>query len=925
MTAPQWVYYFSDPPPAGCDDPRALLGGKGASLKELSRAGLNVPPGFTITTECCRRYFAAGRAWPEGLEEQVRQHLARLEAETGRTFGRGERPLLVSVRSGAAVSMPGMMDTILNCGLTPALADDVGDAPAFWRPYLDFVLMFAKTVHGIGQSDFEADIGDRLGAHAGRELADACLEAYARRTGADFPTTPSDALTQCINAVFDSWQNDRAVAYRKRYDVRGLSGTAVNVQMMFPSEVSGIVFTQDPNDLRAERMIVEASYGLGESVVSGDVTPDRFLVARGDLSVQAEIGHKHRYVAALGARTDFDPDAACLSDDQLRELAELSLRIERHFGHPVDIEFGWADGRLALLQSRRIRGLEIVEEMELAREEEIFRLRAAVDGPRRCWVVHNLAETLPAPTPLTWDVTRAFMSGSGGFGRLYRQLGYRPSERVCREGFLELICGRIYADPDRLAELFWDAFPLRYDVRELLADPTLIDRAPARFDPNRADGRFLARLPGTLAAMFTASRKMKRARADAKRRFEDEALPPYLQYVQQKREQDLAPLSDEQVLAELNDRRRRVLDEFGPESLRPGFFGGVAFDALEATLRQLGGPDRGGELARTLTRALAGDTTFHQDALLCDIAAGSATMDGFLAEYGHRCVGEMELSVPRWREDPSYLEATVQRMRAAPAGRTPADLHRENLALRVEAEEALPATLREWGGGSFRERIERDLADAQALLPYREAGKHYLMMGYELVRRAIEQLAERWGLDGRTYFLRADELGDFAAGTDRPRLIEAAEKRRIRWQAFQRLELADVIDSEHLQTLGLAPELEAADELTGAAVASGSGTGTARVVFDANHPGELGANYVLVCPSTDPGWTPLFTCATALVVERGGVLSHGAIVARDFGIPAVVCANATRLIASGDRIRVDGNTGRIFILERQADRAPVVG
>lgn len=915
MTAPQWVHYFSDPPPEGCGDLKALLGGKGASLKDMSRAGLHVPPGFTITTECCARYFQAGRAWPDGLAEQVRRNLARLERQTGRAFGHGERPLLVSVRSGAAVSMPGMMDTILNCGLTPGLADDVGDTPAFWQLYIEFIRAFAKTVHGLAAEAFADAAGEPR--RADRALAEAHLQAYQKRTGRTFPTQPWDALAQCIDAVFESWRSERAIAYRRRNDIRGLLGTAVNVQMMFPSEVSGIVFTHDPNDLAAGRMVIEASYGLGESVVSGEVTPDRFTISRGDLSVQAELGRKHSYVPALGARCDFDPDAACLTGGQVRELAELAMKVEAHFGHPVDIEFGWAEGRFALLQSRGIRGLEVSGDVEVGRREEIERLRAmSSDGRRRCWVVHNLAETLRAPTPLTWDVVRRFVSGAGGFGRLYRDLGYRPSPRVCAEGFLELICGRIYADPQRLAELFWDGLPLTYDVEKLLEDPSLLDAAPTKFDANRADGRFLRHLPANLAGMVRSGRRMKLARAVARRRFEQEVLPPYLEYIRQKRQEDLAALADAELIAEFRDRRAKVLDEFGPESLRPGFFGGLAFEALERRLVQLLGDERGGELARTLTGALDGDTTFAQNAMLCDVAAGKASLEDFLAAYGHRCVGEMELAEPRWREEPSVLEGFVRRLRAA-GGRTHADVHAEHLAARRDAQAALGETLRQAGGSSFRELLERDLADAQALLPYREAGKHYLMMGYELIRRVTEQLAGRWGLGGRLYFLRDQELDDYAAGRGRDRLGEAIEQRRIRWQAFQRLELPDVIDSADLESLGLPAVLEAADELAGTAVAAGVATGTARVVFDPGAPGELGADYVLVCPSTDPGWTPLFTCALGLVVERGGVLSHGAIVARDFGIPAVVCPNATRLIAPGDRIRVDGNRGRVAIVGKR--------
>ena len=135
------VYSFADELPAGVDA-KVLLGGKGASLNQMYRAGLHVPPGFTISADCCRQYFEAGRRWPEGLEHEVRRHLARLEQQMSRTFGRGPRPLLVSVRSGAAVSMPGMMDTLLNCGLNPTLAAELNDPVDFQRIYGQFIVSF---------------------------------------------------------------------------------------------------------------------------------------------------------------------------------------------------------------------------------------------------------------------------------------------------------------------------------------------------------------------------------------------------------------------------------------------------------------------------------------------------------------------------------------------------------------------------------------------------------------------------------------------------------------------------------------------------------------------------------------------------------------------------------------------------------------
>ncbi|MFP4053835.1 MAG: PEP/pyruvate-binding domain-containing protein, partial [Phycisphaerae bacterium] len=685
-------------------------------------------------------------------------------------------------------------------------------------------------------------------------------------------------------------------------------------QMMWPSEVSGIVFTQDPAGLEHNRMVIEASYGLGEAVVSGDVSPDRYLVPRENpTDYTCEVGEKATVFAALGTHPPGrDPAAACLDAAQVAELVELSLRVEEYFGHAVDIEWGLAEGQLALLQSRAIRGLEVAADVEAGRMEEIERLRAIAGDSRKVWVAHNLGETLEAPTPLTWDIVREFMTGAGGFGRLYRMLGYRPSREVCEEGFLELICGRIYADPDRLPDLFWDGMPMVYDLDALIEDRSLLDGAPSRFAPERADSRFLLNLPANLAGMFRSHRRTRRLGPAARDRFENEVLPDYLGWIDSRRGCELSALTDEQLLDELDARRRRVLQEFAPESLLPGFFGGMALSQLTAMLEQIVGPGEGATLAGTLTLALEGDVTFEQDAMLFDVARGRSTLEQFLERFGHRCLGEMELSRPRWREDDSYLRKIIVRF-ARPDAQDPRQLHETNLQRRQEAEKALPETLRRWGGSSFEGQILAHLERARELLPYRETGKYYLMMGYELIRGAIEEVARRCPAGQGVYFLKLDELPAALAGERS--LAERVEQRRTRHASARRLYVPDVIDSAELDRLGRAPEVAGGESFDASVLASGVADGPACVVEDPSAAGELPSGYVLVCRSTDPGWTPLFMNAAALVVERGGALSHGAIVARDFGIPAVALPDATRILAGGGRVRVDGNAGKVHLLE----------
>ncbi len=904
------VHYFSDPLPDGADA-RTLLGGKGASLKAMTLAKLHVPAGFTITTDTCAAWLESEGRWPAGLADELETNLGRLESDLGRTLGAGDQPLLVSVRSGAARSMPGMMDTLLNVGIHPGLADDLGDDERFWALWIQFVLQYVKTVGGVEPAVFDDILASRPPS---RVVSDELLAAGRTRLGKPVPTEPKEILRACIDAVFASWNNPRAIDYRRRNDILGLRGTAVNVQAMWPSDISGIVFTKDPTALDHDRMVIEASFGLGEAVVSGDVAPDRYLVPRdnpADYSV--EIGEKATVFAALGSHAPpQDPDSPCLSAGMVAELVDLSLRVEAYFGHPVDIEWGLADGQFALLQSRAIRGLELAGDVEAGRREEIHRLRELAGSSRKVWVAHNLGETLTAPTPLTWDIVREFMTGDGGFGRLYQTLGYRPSREVRREGFLELICGRIYADPDRLPDLFWDGMPMEYDLDALVEDRSVLDTAPTRFAPERADSRFLLNLPANIAGMIRSHRRTRQLGPSSADRFEKEVLPDYLHWVRRQRSRDLSTLSDQKLLGQLHDRRQRVLSEFAPESLLPGFFGGIALAKLTALFEQIVGPVDGPELAGRLTLALGGDVTFEQDAMLHDVANGRGAMGAFLERFGHRCLGEMELSNPRWREDDSYLRTLTARF-ARSDSRDPRQLHEANVQRRLQAETELPETLAKWGGSSFGEEIAEHLSRAQALLPYRETGKYYLMMGYELIRLTIEEIARRSPLGQGVYFLQLSELPRAMSDTA-GELQQRIEKRRLRHASAQRLHVGDVIDSDELDSLGRPPRIAGGESFAAARLAGGVADGPARIVRDPSQAGELAGGYVLVCSSTDPAWTPLFMNAAALIVERGGALSHGAIVARDFGIPAVALGDATRILTDGEPVRVDGNDGRVHRL-----------
>lgn len=907
---PPWVYFFGPGRVEGDAERKDILGGKGAGLAAMSRAGLPVPPGFTISVEACRRFHENAGQWPDGLEQEARDHMARLETATGRRFGEGRLPLLVSVRSGAAVSMPGMMDTILNCGLHTGLAAQVPDPRRFWVAYVQFIRQFIRVVENVEEHEL-----DPCKAPAEEQTALNLLRYYSAKTGKAFPDSPWSALRACVDAVFRSWNNERALVYRQAHDIKGLFGTAVNVQSMFPSEISGIIFTANPTNAAAE-IVIESAYGLGESIVSGDVTPDRFIVDRATRDIrQRVIGHKGRVMIGLAedsAPCSSDPDAASLTDAQVLALTNLALKVEEFFGFHVDVEWGMYRGEIALLQARPIKGLEVSREVQVGRQEEMARLRALCGGRRKVWVAHNLAETLPAPTPLTWDIIRRFMRGDGGFGGMYRDFGYQPSRVVCDNGFLEMICGRIYVDPECAAQLFWGSMPLAYDLQEVCANPAVLEAAPSRFDPAKADNRFLLKLPAALWAMLRSARRQRRIRENIGADFKSRALPAYLEDLERYRGQDLLSMPTSSLIETFHERMVRVLTEFGKESLKPGFFGGLACAEMERLLVQVLGSRAGKEVCLTLISGLEGDSTVEQDACLHQVAQGKIPMTEFLERYGHRSVSEMELARPRWIEAPDFLEKTVERYKAKGVA-DPAGAHRANAGRRMKAESELSPLLAQWGGGFLERDIRKLLAEAQALLPYREIGKHYLMMGYAAIRKVLVELDRRWGLNGDVFFLEISELERFEQ--DRDRLLPAIGRRKLRWKAFQQLACPTVVDSNDLESLGLPKPLPASARMDAVCLAPGVVEGIAKIVRQPDEAGQLPEQCILVCPSTDPGWTALFAVIKGLVVERGGVLSHGAITARDFGIPAVACPEATRRIRDGARIRVDGTGGCVALLE----------
>jgi pyruvate,orthophosphate dikinase len=338
----KYVYLFANGKADGRGDMKDLLGGKGAGLAEMTNAGLPVPPGFTITTEACNAYYAAGERFPEGMWDEVLAALKRVEAATGKRFGDPSNPLLVSVRSGAKFSMPGMMDTVLNLGLNDdtvrGLAALTKNERFAYDAYRRFIQMFGRVVLGVDAELFEqalaqakrkarAKLDTDLSADHLKRLCEEFKKIIRRETGSDFPVDPYRQLEEAVKAVFRSWNGDRARAYRRREKIPDDLGTAVNVVTMVFGNMgedsgTGVAFTRDPATGEKKLFGDYLPNAQGEDVVAGIRTPKHIEELKQDMP------------------------------EIYNQLLEVAEKLERHYRDMQDIEFTVERGKLWMLQTR---------------------------------------------------------------------------------------------------------------------------------------------------------------------------------------------------------------------------------------------------------------------------------------------------------------------------------------------------------------------------------------------------------------------------------------------------------------------------------------------------------------------------------------------------------------------------------------------
>ncbi|MEU1018242.1 rifamycin-inactivating phosphotransferase [Streptomyces sp. NPDC005898] len=850
----------------------ALVGGKGAQLGGLSRIdGVRVPAGFCVTTDAFRQVMARIPSVGEQLEQ-----LSRLDAEAP-DDREAVRALSVRIRR-----------TIEESPLPGELAAEVGRALARLGAQAACAVRSSATAEDLPTASF-----------AGQQ------DTYLNVVG-------HEAVLRHISRCWASLFTERAVIYRRRNGIDHRTvHMAVVVQRMVLPHASGVLFTADPVSGNRRVATVDAGFGLGEALVSGLVNPDVFKVRDGEV-VERTIAAKERAVRALpaGGTREVTVDAGqqrqpALTDARAVELVDLGRRIEAHFGCPQDIEWCLADDGFQIVQSRPITTLFPVPES------------GDQDNHVYVSVGHQQMMTDPMrPLGLSmWRLTAMVEMHEAG-GRLFVDVTPRLSDPTARTALLDLI-GK--GDP-----LVRDALETVLDRDEFV--PSVPDPGPGR--PAGGALPLPAEVdPGIVAELIERSRTSVAA---LERDIRTKTGPALFDF-----------------LAEAFEEHKRVLSD--PLNLRAIMAGMEATWWLNDRLREWLGEKNA---ADTLTLSAPDNITSEMGLALLDVADAvrphpevvaflrDAEDEGFLEKlpevaggkeardaigayldrYGMRCVGEIDITRPRWRERPTTLvPAILDNVRNFEAGAAARRFEQGRRKTRQKEQEVL-ARLRDLPDGERKAAETKRMIDqVRAFVGYREYPKYAIISRYFVYKQALTGEAERLVRAGvlrdkeDAFYLTFQELDDVVRSHQVDQGL--VQRRKEAFRSYHALTPPRVLTSEGEALSGAYRRDDVpAGALVGLPVSAGTVEGRARVVLDPAKA-DLEAGDILVTTFTDPSWSPLFVGIAGLVTEVGGLMTHGAVIAREYGLPAVVgVARATGRIRDGQRIRVHGTDGYVEIL-----------
>ncbi len=782
-------------------------------------------------------------------------------------------------------------------------------AAAQWRSALHEEVFAAYRALGGGTVAVRSSALDEDGVSA------SYAGIYSSILGVDGEAALLVAIEHCLAA----WHTPAARHYRKAQGAAEAFSLSILIQKLVPALAAGVAYTCDPLAPNRHRVLINAVWGLAEPLAAGRVAGDSFQLSRHGKLLGRTVVAKTTELGP-GGETPVSPDRVlvpCLSPRQAVAVTRLALRAEAFFGTPQDVEFAVTPEEVWVVQSRPIVALRKTatdpldallcsERQRLVRKFARLRRQGILHGHELVLSNGNVGELLPTPSAMSFGLFRRLFAGRHGAIVVGRQrLGYRFDAR-CVEHLYELVVGQPYfnLEVDAATFNYGIAPPVDHYLARVLAQPELANYPELKLY-GEADAQ-------PQATAFRA--QLGAAAEDFLQRFACD-IEPGLRLATPEWH-TLSPSATVAAITRLISQLRRGPCVEFVIAARLGFY--FAGRLRTGLLRWFG--DEGEHLCAALLAALPGSLVTRQCLWLKTLADGRLARAEFLAAYGHSADNELELSEPRLSECPDKLDAMLHELRAS--GRHPAADFAQQVARRQAAEQSLETRLIALGASpDQRTQLRADLDFAQQLLPLRETIKHHYTAGHGEIRAALLHLARCLGWNAELIFqLRPDELRRTLREPQHLLLLAQRrnEERELARQALRQRRLPSVIFGSRLHALGQPPELAHGSLWRGTGLSAGQVRGVARVV-DAGTDGaallagQFSGDEILVLRAANLGLAPLFRMVAGLIVEVGGLLAHSACQAREAGIPAVVLPDATRLIADGALLWLDGSSGEVTL------------
>jgi pyruvate,water dikinase len=873
-----------------------LAGGKGANLGALIKANLPVPPGFCITT---RAYIAFTNS--NKIDAQISKIISGVDLQDPTALDEISQKIRTRFENGK-------MDPILVKEISNSYRDLGTPAVA---------VRSSATAEDLPDLSFAGQQDTYLNIQGENSLLDAVVGCWA------------------------SLWTARAIGYRARQGINQIDiSLAVIVQRMVQSEVSGVLFTANPLTGKRQETVIDATFGLGEALVSGQVEPDRYVVETNTGQILSKfIGAKAIAIhgQAGGGTAKIQQESAerqALPDAQITALAELGRQAETHFGSPQDMEWAWADNTMYAVQSRPITSLYPLP------------LRVSQDDFLVLFSLGAMQGMLDPFTPIGRDVFRFMMVQ---FNKIFGRQVSMETQRALFEAGERLFFNFTPLLRNSKGRVFVDVYSSAIDpgsratVETLLHDPRLeLQKSPLKLKTTLGFIKIVSPIARNVMANLVSP---VRARGRLVRSVDD--------LVEQI---DRVHSSVNSLSERVRITRQIILDLpriFFTRLIPAVACGQVPFQIL---LRLCAKLTDGHRLVLELTRGLPYNVTTEMDLKLWKTAriiksdpisvkyftskdvskiaseykSGSlppmaqAAVDQFMQSYGMRGVGEIDMGRPRWQENPTSLFQALTSYLSIEEGDHSPDVVFERGAVEAEkARKKLVELMKHTHGGAFKAKIVDFLAmRVRQLTGLRESPKLAAIRAMTAQRRGLlisgEELASAQVIENPTdiFFLHLDELEAMAAGDQRDWKALLTERHMMYERELRRRQVPRVLLSDGTAFYdGMTAAEDGEDTLSGSPVSPGVVEGIVHVVLDPSGT-KLEHGEILVCPATDPAWTPLFLTAGGLLMEVGGMMTHGSVVAREYGIPAVVGVHqVTTRLRTGQRVRIDGSSGKITILD----------